>query len=155
MLRQVRAWIDDRHVARADDIGAGSGEGHRTGIACNHPADERRQADELPGAPIKERSKATSPSWGAASMRSFIPLRIGPFYGQQMRCLSSNRIYSRALRGARPGGEGKPQVFVAGRRSGLEDFIRGRYGRSGAAKVAPGMPKRERDYGSMRAWRNW
>jgi hypothetical protein len=31
---QVRAGIDHRHLSRADDIGAGAGEGERPGIAA-------------------------------------------------------------------------------------------------------------------------
>ena len=48
MISLVRSGIDDRHFALADDIAAGSGEGHRPGITRGHPADKRRKADEFP-----------------------------------------------------------------------------------------------------------
>jgi hypothetical protein len=47
MVWTVRAWIDDRHFAGADNISAGSGKRHRSGIAGDHPADQRRKLDEF------------------------------------------------------------------------------------------------------------
>ena len=47
MLFAIGARIDDRDFAGADDIGAGSGEGHRPRIAGRHAAHQRRQAHEF------------------------------------------------------------------------------------------------------------
>ena len=45
----VRARIDDRHGAAPDDISAGAGEGHRTAIAGDDAADQRRERRDLAG----------------------------------------------------------------------------------------------------------
>ena len=47
MVWTVRAWIDDRHFAGADNRSAGSCKRHRSGIAGDHPADQRRKLDEF------------------------------------------------------------------------------------------------------------
>src|ERR1700732_4860599 len=47
MVWTVRAWIDGRHFAGADNISTGSGKRHRSGIAGDHPADQRRKLDEF------------------------------------------------------------------------------------------------------------
>ncbi len=47
MVLLVRAGIDDRDLPVADDIGAGAGEGHRAGVAGDHPPNQRRKSDEL------------------------------------------------------------------------------------------------------------
>ena len=86
MVWTVRAWIDDRHFAGADNISAGSGKRHRSGIAGDHPEDQRRKLDEF----AQTRSKDIIPAWSAESMPSFI---VGP--GARSRALlppSGSRI---------------------------------------------------------------
>lgn len=86
MVWAVRAWVDDRHFAGADNISAGSGKRHRSGIAGDHPADQRRKLDEFAQTPSKERSKDIIPAWSAESMPSFI---VGP--GARSRALLHRR----------------------------------------------------------------
>ena len=50
MGRRVRAGIDDRDPAAADDVAAGAGEGERAGIAGDEPAHQRAHRDARAGA---------------------------------------------------------------------------------------------------------
>ena len=44
VVGHVRAGIDDRHLAVADDVGAGAHEGEGTGVLRHHAPDQRRDA---------------------------------------------------------------------------------------------------------------
>src|SRR5262249_3605135 len=64
VLGAVRAGVDYGHLAAADDMGAGAGEGERAGVLRHHPADPRR--DGL-GAAVAERHGAHERDHGWSS----------------------------------------------------------------------------------------
>ena len=67
---QVGAGVDDRHLAFADHIGAGAGEGERPGIGRDDAPDQRRDAQQMrPQGASKARSKRGASSAPGFSFR--------------------------------------------------------------------------------------